>query len=75
MNPKLYLATDGRVSMMTFNWENASDFAHKYDGAAVTSVSSWDEMKLLMGFLTPEQNEKLLVERTVVYYPNTQGVM
>jgi hypothetical protein len=59
--------------MMTFNWEDASDFAHKYHGAAVTSVSSWDDMKLEMGFLTPEQNETLLVERTVYYTPNTQG--
>jgi hypothetical protein len=73
MNQKLFLATNGQVSMMTFNWEDASDFAHKYHGAAVTSVSSWDDMKLEMGFLTPEQNETLLVERTVYYTPNTQG--
>jgi len=73
MIPSLYLATNGRVSMMTFNWENASDFAHKYENTAVTSVSSWDEMKFAMGFLTPEQNETLLMERTVYYTPNTQG--
>jgi hypothetical protein len=73
MIPSLYLATNGQVSMMTFNWENASDFAHKYENTAVTSVSSWDEMKFAMGFLTPEQNETLLMERTVYYTPNTQG--
>lgn len=75
MNPQLYLATDGRVVMLTFNWEHASDFAHKYRGAAITSMSTWDEMKFAMGRLTPEQNEKLLVDRTVVYYSTTQGVM
>lgn len=73
MIPSLYLATNGQTSMMTFEWENVSDFTHKYQNTEVKSVSTWDEMKFHMGKLTPEQNETLLMERTVYYTPNTQG--
>jgi hypothetical protein len=56
----------GDISMMSFDKDIASEFALTHN-TEVTSVSTWDDMKLEMGFLTPEQNETLLVERTVVY--------
>ena len=56
----------GDTSMMSFDKDIASEFSLTHN-TEVTSVSTWDDMKLEMGFLTPEQNETLLVERTVVY--------
>jgi hypothetical protein len=58
----------GDTSMMSFDKDIASEFALTHN-TEVTSVSTWDHIGDVneMGFLTPEQNETLLVERTVVY--------
>jgi hypothetical protein len=73
MIPSLYIVTNGDRSVMTFDENVSANFANTYAGSSIRTVSTWDEMKFEMGFLSPEQNETLLVERTVYYTPNTQG--
>lgn len=78
MIPKLYTVTAGLRAVMTFDEDVAKKFARDYFKTSevdIKEASTWDEMKLEMGSLTPEQNETLLMERTLYYTTLPQGTM